>query len=135
MLRYLLRRDGPEDLRDLGLANVDEHVSVREPLHRALERRLRRRMCRAVRSETLATKVVLEDLAIGNRDDAIVVEAEPATLGGGLDVDKVVAAVDVARVDEDAVELVVVALRAVGRVGEVLTQVNLEGVLVAVVDL
>lgn len=92
-------------------------------------------MCRAVRSETLATKVVLEDLAIGNRDDAIVVEAEPATLGGGLDVDKVVAAVDVARVDEDAVELVVVALRAVGRVGEVLTQVNLEGVLVAVVDL
>lgn len=130
----LLSRDGGEDLRDLGLADVHEHVRVGESLHRSLGRRLGRRVDSAV-DEALSSVVVLEHLAIRDGDDTVVVEAQPSAIGRGLDVDEIVATVDVSRMDEDAVELVVVALASVGFVVQVLSQVDLQRVLISVVDL
>jgi hypothetical protein len=103
--------DGREDLLDARLADVDEHIGVGEALDAGLLLLLLLRLLVVLQRQGpgidarrgVAAKVLFEDLAIGDVDDAVVVEAEPSTIGGGLDKDKVVATVDVARVDEDAV--------------------------------
>lgn len=142
MFRHVLGRDRLEDFVHAGLADVDEHVRVREPLHGALDRglgaglRVRGLDRVTVRSErSLTTKVVLEDFAVRDRHDAIVVEAEPTTVRRRLDQDKVVAAVHVSRVHEHAVQPVLVRLGPVCLFVEVRLEVDLERELVPVVDL
>ena len=146
VLGHVLGRDGLEDLADSGRAHVHEHVGVREALHGALDRRLDARLdvcggrddvVAAVRrrERALTAEVVLEHLAVGDGHDTVVVEPQPAAVGLRLDEDEVVAAVHVARVDEDAMELVQVRLGPVGLGVQVRLEVDLERELVAVVDL
>jgi hypothetical protein len=110
-----------EHLLGRALPDVDEHVGVGEALRRP--RRIPREVGRR-RADDLASVVVLEDLLVGDRRDAV-----------RLDEGKVVTAVEVAGMDEDTVELVLVVLGEVGSFVEVLGQVDLEGVLVSVVNL
>jgi len=49
------------------------------------------------------TIVLLQDFAVGDRGDAIVVKLEPSRLAVGFDECKVVAAIDVSRVHQHAV--------------------------------
>lgn len=137
MFGDLLGRDGLEDGSGFALANVNEHVSVREALERAgLERGLGRgRVLLPIREQALAAEVVLEHLGVRDGHDAVVVEPEPASVDRGLDVHKVVPAVHVARVHEHAVQLVIVRLGTVRLLVQVRLEINLERVLIAVVDL
>jgi hypothetical protein len=142
MLRHVLRRDGRKDLVDAACANVDQHVRVGESLHRALHLRLGGGLSVRLlswvtvrRDGTLAAEVVLEDFAIRDGDDAVIVEAEPASVGRRLDENEVVTAVNVTGMDEDAMQLVEVRFGAIGALGEVGLDVDLERELVTVVDL
>lgn len=142
MFRHVLGPNRLEDVGDARLADVHEHVRVREPLHRALHRRLRARLrvrrrdrVPVRRERALAAKVVLEHFAVRDGDDAVVVEAQPATIRRRLDQDKVVTAVHVARVDQDAVQSVLVRLGPVRLLVEVRLEVDLERELMPVVDL
>jgi hypothetical protein len=121
-----------EHLLGRALPDVDEHVGVGEALRRP--RRIPREVGRR-RADDLASVVVLEDLLVGDRRDAVVVVLEPLSVLLRLDEGKVVTAVEVAGMDEDTVELVLVVLGEVGSFVEVLGQVDLEGVLVSVVNL
>jgi hypothetical protein len=56
--------------------------------------------------EHFSTIVVLEDLLVGDGCHTVVVKLEPPAVGLGLDKRKVVTAVQIARMDEDAVEVV-----------------------------
>jgi hypothetical protein len=94
----------------LRLTDIDQHIRIREPLHRAYLSTLRGGQSTMQR---LATKVLFRHLLIRHRCHAVVIELEPARLPVGLDVRKVVTAVQVTRVDEDAYEFVYPRFRPV----------------------
>lgn len=117
---------------EFGFANVDEHVSVGEFFKCASLSPLLRRD-QAV--EHVASKVVLGDLLVRDRSDAIIIEFEPSFVLGRLNEGKVMASVQVARVYEHAVELVDEWLGAFGGGINKLVEVNGEWELEAIVDL
>lgn len=132
---------------NLALADVHEHVGVREPLHRTLERRLSSRLLWLlgrdrritssvrVREQRFPAKVVLEHLTFRDGYDSIVVEPEPTPVGRGLDQDKVVTAVHVSRVHENSVQFVVERFRSISFRIEVRGEVDFEGEFMSIVDL
>lgn len=103
MWRRVLILPWRQDLINRTLANVHEHVRVREALHRAHLVSLHG-WYEAI--EGLAAVVLFQNLTVGHGSHAIVVELEPPCLAIGLDQSEIVATVEVSRVDEDTMELV-----------------------------
>ncbi len=101
--RRILGRHRLEHLVDVAFANVDEHVGVGEALHGA-HGRTGADLCCGMAVGDFAAEVVFEHLLLGDGRDAVVVELEPVAISLGLEQGKVVTAVQVARVDEDAVQ-------------------------------
>lgn len=130
--------EGEEHLVEIALADVDEHVRIGEALGRAsgvaggVGVRVGGRVGQA---RDLAAVVVLEDLLVRDGRDSVIVVLEPLAVLLGFDESEVVAAVEVAGVDEDAVEFVDIRAGSVGVLVEVLAEVELERELVSVVDL
>jgi hypothetical protein len=85
--------------------------------------------------EHIPAIVVLEDLLVCHRRHSVVVKLEPPAVLLRLDERKVVSAVEVARVHENAMQLVVVRDRTVRRLVEELFEVDRERELVSVIDL
>jgi hypothetical protein len=93
------------------------------------------RLDRGIPVGRFATIVIFEDLLVCHGRNAIIVKLEPSSLSIGLDKSKVVSAVQIARVDEDAVQAVEVRFGPVRGLVQELLEVDFEGELVSIVDL
>ena len=103
MGRRVLLPERRQDLVVQALADVHQHVRVREPLHGAHLSALTLLLLlllrgRDDRAEGLAAVVLLEHFLVRHGCHAIIVELEPPLLRVGLDERKVVATVEVAGV-------------------------------------
>lgn len=103
MDRSILLSKWCQHLVDTRLADVYQHVRVREPFHRSDLIPLQR-LRNAV--QRLTTVVLLKHLPVCDRRDAVIVELQPAGLAVRLDKCKVMTAMEVAGVHEHAVKLV-----------------------------
>ena len=116
----------------LGLPDIDQHVGVGELLQRTC-------LCPLVRRNQaikyVATVVVLEHLFIRHRRYPIIVEFEPPAILLRLDQSKVMTAVQITRVHEDAVKLVDARLRPILFFVQELREIYREGEFMAIVDL
>ena len=121
-----------ENLIQCTLTDVHQHVSVREALHRTNLVALHR-WHEAV--QRLAAVVLLQNLPVGHRRHTIIVELEPPCLPVGLDQRKVVTTMEITGVDEYTMQLVHPRLGLICSLIKELLEINLEGELVAVVDL
>lgn len=128
--------EGLENLVDGALSDVDQHVGVGEPLRGSscVIVVVVSRLVPSGRGE-FSSVVVLENLLVGDGGDSVVVVLEPLSVLLRLDQGEVVSAVKVSGVDEDSVKLVDVVVVSLGVLVEVLSEVELEGELVTVVDL
>jgi hypothetical protein len=133
MVRRVGLRKRRQDSRQLGLLDVYQHVGVGKLFQTP---RLLSLMLGHQTIDRVATIIVLEDLFVRHWCHAIIVELEPPSVLLGLDERKVVPAVQVARVDEDTVQVIPVVLVLGGRrVVQELAEVDGEGEFVAVIDL
>ena len=93
-----------QNLVNGALANIHQHVCVGESLDGPSLVSLVRWKYIAV--QWLATIVLLQDLFVGNGGDAIIIELEPPSIPIWLDKRKVVATMQITRVNEDAMQFV-----------------------------
>lgn len=103
MGRGILFCEGWQHLRNLALADIDQHVRVSEPLHRPCLVSLES-WHNAV--QRLATIVLFQHLTIRHRRHPVVVKLEPSCVVIRLDESEVVAAVEITRVYKHTVKLV-----------------------------
>lgn len=99
----VLLGEGWQHLIDLALADINQHVRIREPLHRPCLISLKSGH-NAV--QCLATIVLFQYFTVSHRRHPIVVELEPSSLVIRLDESEVVTAVEITRVDEYTMKLV-----------------------------
>lgn len=121
-----------QDLVDSALTDVHKHVSVCKTLHRA---HLVPLHGGNKTIEGFTAVILFQDLPISYWRNTIVVEFEPPCLAIGLDQSEVVTTMEVTRVNEDTVQLVDPGWRLVRRLVEELSEVNLEGKFVTIIDL
>lgn len=119
-------------LVDRNLANVHQHVSVRETLHGANLIALQR-LWNAV--QRFATIVLLQHFAISHRSHTIIVELEPSRVAIWLYQSKVVSTIHVTGMDQDTMQLVYPVLRLGWALVDKFSEIDLEREFVAIVDL
>lgn len=117
---------------DRSLADVYQHVSVREALHGAHLIALQR-LWNAIQRFT--TIVLLQHFAVGHRSHTIVVELEPSRVAIWFNQSKVVTAIHVTGMHQDAMQFVYPILRLGWTFVDELSKVNLEREFVTIVYL
>lgn len=122
-----------KDIVNSGFANVHQHVRIREALDGP--QLLIPRLNRGIPVGRFATIVIFKDLLVRHGRNTIIVILEPFSLSIGFDKSKVVSAVQIARVDEDAMQAVEVRFGLVRGLVQVLLEVDFKGELVSIVDL
>ena len=119
-------------LVDRCLADVYQHVSVREALHSADLIALQR-LWNAVQG--FATIVLLQHFTISHRSHTIVVKLEPSRVAIWLNQSKVVPAIHVTRMHQNAMELVHPVLRLGWTFVDKFSKVNFKREFVTIVNL
>ena len=122
-----------EDIVNSALADVHQHVRIREALDGS--ELLIPRLDRGIPVGRFATIVIFKDLLVRHGSNAIIIILEPFSLPIRLDKSKVVSAMQIARVNEDAMQAVEVRFGPVRGLVQVLLEVDLEGEFVPIVDL
>lgn len=134
MRRGIVLGERLENVVDRTLPDVDEHVGVGEPLGRSSRVVVVPRLVSSWRRQ-LSSVVVLENFFVGNGSDSVVVVLEPLAILLGLDQSEIVTPVKISSVNENSVKLVDVVVVSFGVLVEVLSEIELEGELVSIVDL
>lgn len=99
----ILFGQGRQDLRSFARSNVDQHVSVGEALHGTLERWFAPRMDAV---NHFSTVILFKDLLISDMHHPIIIKAQPSSICGRLDEDKVVTAVNVSGMNQNSVKVI-----------------------------
>lgn len=121
-----------QDLVNGSLTNINQHVRVRESLHRPDLITLHWR-CQSI--QWLATIVLLEDFTISDWGHAIIVKLQPPCFAVRLDECEVMATMKITGMHQHAVQLVHPWVRSVCSLVEEFAEINLEWEFVAIVDL
>ena len=100
-----------EDIVDSALADVHQHVRIREALDGP--NLLSPCLDRSITVGRFATIVIFKDFLVCHGCNAIIVKLKPSGFSIGLNQSEIVSAVQIARVDEDAVQVVEVRFRSV----------------------
>lgn len=132
MRRCILFLERCQYLVDRHLADVYQHVSVREALHGANLVALQR-LWNAV--QRFAAKILLQHLAISHRSHTIIVKLEPSGVAIWFYQRKVVSAVHVTGMHQDAMQLVYPILRFGRTFVDKFSKVNLKREFVTIVNL
>jgi len=132
MRRCILVLERCQYLVDRNLADVHQHVSVREAFHGANLIALQR-LWNAV--QRFATIVLLQHFAISYRSHTIIVELEPSRVAIWLYQSKVVSTIHVTGMHQDAMQLVYPILRLGWALVDKFSEIDLEREFVAIVNL
>jgi len=122
-----------KDIVNSAFADVHQHVRIREALDGP--ELLIPRLNRGIPVGRFATIVIFMDLLVRHGCNTIIIKLEPSSLSIGLDKSKVVSAVQIARVDEDAMQAVKVRFGPVRSLVQELLEVDFNRELVSIVDL
>ena len=132
MRRSIFLGERRQDFINSCVADVHQHVGVREPLHCP---NLVPLCLRDNTVQRLSTIVLLQNFPVCHRCHPIVVEFEPPGFPIWFDKSEVVSTVEVTGVHEHTVKLVLPGFGPVGRLVEEFVKVDFEGEFEAIIDL
>jgi hypothetical protein len=130
--RSIIVAEWSQDFINRRLADVDQHVGVREPLHCS---DLIPLCLRHNSVEWLSAIILLQDLAVRHACHPVIIKLEPRGSPIWFDESEVVSTMKVTGVNEDTVELVFTGLGPVSRHVEEFVKVDFEGEFETIVDL